>query len=100
MAIGDVRTHEVTFCARVAKWAEALFAQNSAWNFSRCEIEEAVSGKRSDLRVYGRKDQLLLAGEVKLPGTIQGRNAFNSDLIRNSQEKRPISARSFSLLGT
>ncbi|HXR06738.1 MAG TPA: prepilin-type N-terminal cleavage/methylation domain-containing protein [Candidatus Acidoferrum sp.] len=72
MAVGDVRTHEVTFCSRVSKWAEKLFSQNPSWGFVRAEIEETVKRKRSDLRIYGPKDRLVLAGEVKLPGTPQG----------------------------
>jgi methylase of polypeptide subunit release factors len=87
MAIGDVRTHEVTFCSRVSKWAESLFAQNPSWNFVRAEIEESVNRQRSDLRIYGPKNRLVLAGEVKLPGTAEGRNAYNSDLIRDAFQK-------------
>ena len=87
MAIGDVRTHEVTFCSRVSKWAESLFAQNPAWNFVRAEIEERVNRKRSDLRIYGAKNRLVLAGEVKLPGTAEGRNAYSDDLISDAFQK-------------
>ena len=87
MAVGDVRTHEVTFCSRVAKWAEKLFSQNPSWGFVRAEIEELLNAKRSDLRFYGLKNRLVLAGEVKLPGTPEGRNAYNSDLINNAHDK-------------
>ncbi len=87
MAVGDVRTHEVTFCSRVSKWADALFSQNPSWNFVRTEIEESVKRKRSDLRIYGAKNRLVLAGEVKLPGTPEGRNAYNSDLIEDAFKK-------------
>jgi len=55
MAVGDVRTHEVTFCSRVSKWAENLFSQNPSWGFVRAEIEESVQRKRSDLRFYRQK---------------------------------------------
>jgi len=87
MAIGDVRTHEVTFCSRVSKWAENLFSQNPSWNFVRAEIEESVKRQRSDLRIYGPKNRLVLAGEVKLPGTAEGRNAYSSDLISDAFQK-------------
>jgi methylase of polypeptide subunit release factors len=87
MAVGDVRTHEVTFCSRVSKWAENLFSLNPSWNFVRAEIEESVKRKRSDLRIYGPKNRLVLAGEVKLPGTAQGRNAYSSDLISDAFQK-------------
>ena len=89
MAVGDVRTYEVTFCSRVSKWADALFAQNPAWNMVRSEIEESkgTNRKRSDLRFYDQKDRLVLAGEVKLPGTPEGMNAYNSDLVDDSFHK-------------
>jgi methylase of polypeptide subunit release factors len=87
MAVGDVRTHEVTFCSRVSKWADAIFLENPSWKFTRTEIEESVKRKRSDLRVYGQKNRLVLAGEVKLPGTPQGRDAYNSDLIADAFNK-------------
>jgi methylase of polypeptide subunit release factors len=87
MAVGDVRTHEVTFCSRVSKWAENLFSQNPSWNFVRAEIEETVKRKRSDLRIYGPKNRLVLAGEVKLPGTAEGRNAYSFDLIGDAFQK-------------
>jgi methylase of polypeptide subunit release factors len=87
MAVGDIRTHEVTFCSRVSKWADKLFSQNPAWNFVRTEIEESVKRKRSDLRIYASNNRLALAGEVKLPGTAEGRNAYNSDLISDAFQK-------------
>ena len=85
----DNRTHEVTFCSRVAGWANELFHQHPEWPFERAEIEESTgaSRKRSDLRFYGRKNQLILGGEVKMPGTPEGRNAFNSKLIEDSYYK-------------
>lgn len=87
MAVGDIRTHEVTFCSRVSKWADNLFAQNPSWNLVRAEIEESVKRKRSDLRIYGTRNRLVLAGEVKLPGTPDGRNPYNSELITNAFQK-------------
>ena len=89
MPDSDIRVHEVTFCSRVAKWAEALFAKHPEWPFKRVEIEESTGAdrKRSDLRVYGGGNTLILGGEVKLPGTPEGRNAFNSALIEDSHRK-------------
>jgi hypothetical protein len=85
----DIRVHEVTFCSRVSKWADALFAEHPEWPFKRTEIEESTGAdrKRSDLRFYGASDKLILAGEVKLPGTPEGRNAHNFALVENSNEK-------------
>jgi hypothetical protein len=85
----DIRVHEVTFCSRVSKWADSLFAEHPDWPFKRTEIEESkgIDRKRSDLRVYGTGDTLILAGEVKLPGTPEGRNAYNSALVEDSHQK-------------
>jgi methylase of polypeptide subunit release factors len=89
MAVSDARTHEVTFCSSVSKWADALFEKNPAWSFKRTDIEQSkgIKQKRSDLRVYGAKNELVLAGEVKMPGTVEGRNAYNSDLIDDAFQK-------------
>jgi hypothetical protein len=53
------------------------------------EIEESkgIERKRSDLRVYDANDKLVLAGEVKLPGTPEGRNAYNAALVEDSYQK-------------
>jgi hypothetical protein len=85
----DIRVHEVTFCSRVSKWADSLFAEHPDWPFKRTEIEESTGAnrKRSDLRIYGAGDTLILAGEVKLPGTPEGRSAHNSALINDSNQK-------------
>ena len=39
------------------------------------------------MRIYDSKKKLVLAGEVKLPGTVEGRNAYNSDLIDDAFQK-------------
>jgi len=85
----DIRTHQVTFCSRVSKWADTLFESNPALPFERTEIEESkgIKRKRSDLRVYGKSNKLILAGEVKLPGTAEGRNAYTSALGEDSHQK-------------
>ncbi|MBI4662499.1 MAG: N-6 DNA methylase [Verrucomicrobia bacterium] len=85
----DIRTCEVTFCSRVAGWLNALFAEHPEWPFRRAEIEEsrAINRKRSDLRVYGERKRLILAGEVKLPGVLEGRTPYHSDLVEDSARK-------------
>ncbi len=82
----DIRIHEVTFCGRVMKWAEAIFRDNPDLPFRRVEIEESkgIKRKRSDLRIYDGNKKLLLAGEVKLPGTAEGRNPYDSSLIEDA----------------
>jgi hypothetical protein len=89
MANSDIRTYEVTFCSRVAGWVNALFADHPEWPFRRAEIEEskAIKRKRSDLRIYGDGKKLILAGEVKLPGTVEGRTPYHADLIEDSAHK-------------
>jgi len=89
MAEQDLRTHEVTFCSRVAGWANELFNQHPEWPFRRAEIEEskAIKRKRSDLRIHGVGGKLILAGEVKMPGTLQGSTPYNADLVADSATK-------------
>jgi len=89
MAVPDLRLHEVTFCSRVAGWANALFARHPEWPFRRAEIEEskAIKRKRSDLRFYGDADRLILAGEVKMPGTRPGFTPYNAELVEDSATK-------------
>ena len=89
MPDSDIRIYEVTFCSRVSKWADSLFAAHPDLPFRRTEIEESkgIKRKRSDLRVYGLQNNVILAGEVKLPGTPEGRNPYNSALVENSYQK-------------
>jgi hypothetical protein len=89
MAEKETRTYEVTFCSRVAGWLNELFKQHPEWPFRRAEIEQstAINPKRSDLRVYGDAEKLILGGEVKMPGTRDGITPYNSELINNSAAK-------------
>ncbi|MBI4026384.1 MAG: N-6 DNA methylase [Verrucomicrobia bacterium] len=89
MATRDIRTHEVTFCSRVAKWADAIFNGNADLPFRRAEIEESkgLRRKRSDLSIYDDQKRLLLAGEVKLPGTSEGRDPFHHALVDDAFQK-------------
>jgi methylase of polypeptide subunit release factors len=87
------RKHEVQFCAEVSKWADRLFAERTALPFGSSDIESFGRGsnKRQDLRFYGRKDRgrgkLALCGEVKLPGTAQGRSPFDVSLMQDAFDK-------------
>ena len=89
MPESDIRAHEVTFCSRVAGWANALFAEHPEWPFRRAEIEQskAIKRKRSDLRFYGDAARLILAGEVKMPGTRDGFTPYNAALVDDSAFK-------------
>jgi hypothetical protein len=41
MSDKDIRVHEVTFCSRVSKWADALFAEHPEWPSKRTAIEDS-----------------------------------------------------------
>ena len=43
--------------------------------------------ERSDLRVYGKANKLVLAGEVKLPGTFEGRDPYHNALVEDAYQK-------------
>jgi methylase of polypeptide subunit release factors len=89
MPDNDIRIHEVTFCGRVSKWADTLFASDASLPFERTEIEQSkgIKKKRSDLRVYDKAGKLVLAGEVKLPGTVEGINPHNATLVEDAYLK-------------
>ena len=75
-----------------------MFRANPDLHFSRVEIEESKSirRKRSDLRVYDQSGTVLAAGEVKMPGTPDGRTPFDHALLRDAHEKaHAIGARFF-----
>ncbi|MBM4078252.1 MAG: hypothetical protein FJ278_01030, partial [Planctomycetes bacterium] len=82
-----IRVHEVSFCAQVKSWADSLFAAHPEWPFTKATIEEYGSGtsKRQDLRIYRRGSQTpVLTGEVKLPGTPDGRSPYDAALMRDA----------------
>ena len=89
MAPADVRTHEISFCGRVKSWADQLFRERADFPFKRVEIEETLSKtrKRSDLRIYDRANKLVLAGEVKLPGTPEGQDPYHHALVEDAYRK-------------
>ena len=66
----DIRVHEVTFCSRVSKWADTLFASDTSLPFKRTEIEQSkgIKKKRPDLRVYDGSGKLILAGIANSAG--------------------------------
>lgn len=57
------------------------------WGWVRNSKLRVPKRKRSDLRVYGANNKVILAGEVKLPGTAEGRNAYSSALVDDSYQK-------------
>jgi len=89
MAAADIRTHEISFCGRVKSWADELFREHLELPFKRVEIEETLrkTRKRPDLRIYDRGNELVLAGEVKLPGTPEGRDPYHHALVEDAYRK-------------
>ncbi len=93
MVSPSYRKHEVQFCAEVSKWADRLFEQNLELAFGSSEIESYGRGsfKRQDFRVYERKPKgrgkIALCGEVKLPGSPQGRSPFDPALMKDAFDK-------------
>ena len=86
----EVREHEVAFCGDVKSWADALFASKRDWPFTHAKIEQFGTGtnKRSDLRIFTKgRHTPVLAGEVKLPGTPEGRSPFDPALMQDAFNK-------------
>jgi hypothetical protein len=94
MAMAEARStriHEVDFCAEVAKAAKEAFISQSTSPFADVRIEGFGSGssgrQRKDLRFLDKEGRILLTGEVKLPGTPEGRSAYDAKLIQDAQQK-------------
>ena len=85
-----IREHEVAFCAEVKSWVDAIFASHPKWPFSQAKIEQYGTGnnKRSDLRIFQKGNASpVLAGEVKLPGTAEGRSPYDPSLMQDAFNK-------------
>jgi hypothetical protein len=86
----QVREHEVAFCADVKSWVDALYKTHPDWSLSHAKIEQYGRGtnKRSDIRVFRRGNNTpVLAGEVKLPGTPEGRSPYAPELMQDAFNK-------------
>ena len=92
MTAASSRIHEVDFCAQIAGSANELITQDpSTYPFSEARVEGFGSGaskrKRKDLRFVDREGRLVLCGEVKLPGTPEGRSAVHHTLVTKAASK-------------
>jgi hypothetical protein len=66
--------------------------------FKEARIEGVGYGrKRKDLRIYDRSGKLAVCGEVKLPGTQEGRSPYDGGLIRDAHQKADDAGARFSL---
>ncbi|MFZ0035154.1 MAG: N-6 DNA methylase, partial [Sedimentisphaerales bacterium] len=86
----SVRIHEVAFCGDVKSWADDLFSRHKEWPFAKAAIEEFGRGnnKRQDLRIFDREHQTpILCGEVKMPGTPEGRSPYDPALMQDAFNK-------------
>jgi DNA modification methylase len=95
MSTVEQSIHEGDFCGQVASAANVLFAQDpAAFPFGEARVEGfgtgAVRRKRKDLRIFepaASGGRLALCGEVKLPGTPEGRSAFDDRLYQDAAQK-------------
>ncbi len=89
MKTQNIRQNEVAFCSEVSKFSDRFFDGDRTLPFDHSKIEEYGTGsnKRHDLQFISRQDKLILTGEVKLPGTIQGQSAFNQILMKDAFDK-------------
>src|SRR5579863_8300288 len=85
------RIHEADFCAQVASYSNVIFSNYPEYPFKSARIEGFGSGadkaKRKDLRIYDDGTRMVLCGEVKLPGTPEGRSPYAEELVRDAFQK-------------
>lgn len=84
--------HEVDFCAQIASTVKILVSQNPGmFPFHEARVEGYGTGasrrKRKDLRFFDAHGQLALCGEVKLPGTPEGRSPYDAKLCQDAAQK-------------
>ncbi len=86
MKTQNIRQNEVDFCAEVSKFSDKFFGENKFLPLDHSNIEKYGTGsnKRHDFQFFNRKNQLVLTGEVKLPGTTQGQSTFNQVLMQDA----------------
>ena len=91
--VADAPTiNEVDFCAQVASTVNGLVANNpETFPFREARVEGYGTGtgrrKRKDLRFFDDKGKLVLCGEVKLPGTPEGRSPYDAKLCEDAEAK-------------
>ncbi len=84
--------HEIDFCSQIATAVTALAEKDPAINpIQSARVEGLGRGpsarKRSDIRFFDKNGTLILCGEVKLPGTLEGRSPFDSELCQDAARK-------------
>ncbi|MBI4581795.1 MAG: hypothetical protein HY718_19015 [Planctomycetes bacterium] len=76
----------------MASTANALVSQNrGAFPFHEARVEGFGTGpgrrRRKDLRFFDQYGKLVLCGEVKLPGTPEGRSPYDAKLCEDAEAK-------------
>jgi methylase of polypeptide subunit release factors/SOS-response transcriptional repressor LexA len=84
--------HEVDFCAQIASSVNVEVSRNPGiFPFHEARVEGYGTGasrrKRKDLRFYDAQGRLVLCGEVKLPGTPEGRSPYDGKLCQDAAQK-------------
>jgi hypothetical protein len=83
--------HEVDFCGQVATAVAAMHAQDPSFPFAEARLEGFGTGaakrKRKDLRFFEPGGKLALCGEVKLPGTPEGRSPYDDAVYQDAAQK-------------
>ena len=87
----STRIHEIDFCAEVASYSNAIFSSHPEYPFKSARIEGfgrgADKANRKDIRIYDGTGRLILCGEVKLPGTTEGRSPYSEEFVRDAHQK-------------
>ncbi len=83
--------HEVDFCGQVTAAVAVLRLQDPTFPFAEARLEGfgkgAAKRKRKDLRFFEPGGKLALCGEVKLPGTPEGRSPYDDALVWDAHQK-------------
>jgi methylase of polypeptide subunit release factors len=84
--------HEADFCGQIASAVNILVQQDSKFSpIHEARVEGFGTGagrrKRKDLRFFDNQGKLILCGEVKLPGTPEGRSPYDAKLCEDARQK-------------
>jgi hypothetical protein len=85
VGFSEPRINEIDFCAQIASTVNLHASQNPGiFPFKEARVEGygigASQRKRKDLRFFDAQGKLVLCGEVKLPGTREGRSPYDAKL--------------------
>jgi methylase of polypeptide subunit release factors len=84
--------HEADFCSQIASQVNLIVQAGEPISpISEARVEGFGTGteklKRKDLRFFDTHGKLILCGEVKLPGTAEGRSPYDAKLCRDAEQK-------------